>query len=160
MKLLFCIFIVFFIVQLPCFGNLTVTGSNNSMLNTDTIRKMVETIGTMDHKEYINNIDGYRRSIERYIENKKRVCSGEFSTIIVDDEKGISPEIEAKRLDERERKLCFKDIQTLQINFINKIFEARKRYLFYLHKIRLKELSEARESVIKNLKESFEKRKI
>ncbi|MCK5072305.1 MAG: hypothetical protein KAQ98_02695 [Bacteriovoracaceae bacterium] len=130
------------------------------MLNTDTIRKMVETIGTMDHKEYIYNIDGYRRSIERYIENKKRVCSGEFSTIIVDDEKGISPAIEAKRLDERERKLCFKDIQTLQINFINKIFEARKRYLFYLHKIRLKELSEARESVIKNLKESFEKRKI
>ncbi|MEI8347504.1 MAG: hypothetical protein WCG27_08550, partial [Pseudomonadota bacterium] len=101
--------------------------------------------------------DGLRISVEKYIDHKKRVCNGEFSTIILNEageEQSTKPE---KALSPEERKLCFREMKAMQISYINNMFSARKRYLDFLHALRIEELTKVRDRTIKSLQSSFER---
>lgn len=114
----------------------------------------LEQIKNIKPEDYIRDIDQYRSSIDKYVEHKKRVCQGEFSTVILGSE-GLSKVTKRKRLAPEERKLCFKEMKTLQIGLVNNMYEARKRYLDYIHELRLKELVMARDKVLSELDKTF-----
>jgi hypothetical protein len=107
---------------------------------------------------YISKINNYRTSLEKYFEHKKRVCHGEFSTVVLKgSESSPAENLSKNKLSKEERKLCFREMKALQVTFINNMFLARKRYLVHLHEKRIKELSAAREKAINSLQASFGK---
>jgi hypothetical protein len=111
-------------------------------------------------QKYYKDIDSFRTDLEKYFEHKKRVCDGEFSTVILSELKAQKGNRSKKKikLSSDERKLCFRELKALQVTFVNNMYVARKRYLEYLHINRLKELTQAREDSIKSIRASFDKR--
>ena len=98
---------------------------------------------------------------KRQIEHKKRVCRGEFSTVILAE--GVLPakskeEKPLNKLSRKEREVCFREMKSIQLSFIENMFGARKRYLDFLHQLRLKELDKAHKQALEELKSSFDKK--
>ncbi len=126
---------------------------------TKRIHSELKEIKQLKPEEYFQRIDTYRTHLEKYIEHKKRVCEGEFSTIILAGgekaERLPNPRRSSNKLTREERKLCFRELKALQITFINNMFLSRKKYLDYLHQDRIGQLQKARENAIKSLNRSF-----
>lgn len=122
-----------------------------------SIRKLLKDIKELTPAEYTEQISEYRETFEKYTEHKKGVCSGEFSTIILDEEGKESDDTKGK-LSKEEKKLCFKELKALQINYINNMFQVRKRYLEYLHQLRMQELKEIRQKAIGQINQSYKKK--
>jgi hypothetical protein len=121
---------------------------------TKKIQKEIEEVKQLSADKFFKNIDRYRESIEKYFDHKKRVCNGEFSTIILTE--GVeSKNTKVNKLSIEERKLCFREMKALQTTYINYMFLARKRYLDFLHERRIAELMEARKQAIDSLQSSF-----
>ncbi|MCO4794420.1 MAG: hypothetical protein KC493_11940 [Bacteriovoracaceae bacterium] len=125
---------------------------------TKKIQKEIEEVKDLPAENFFKNIDTYRLSIEKYFAHKKRVCNGEFSTIIL-MEGNKSSKSKVNKLSLEERKLCFREMKALQTTYINYMFLARKRYLDFLHERRIGELMEARKEAIDSLQASFAPKK-
>lgn len=120
------------------------------------VEAKIDEIPSLAPNEYLSKINSYREEIDKFIEHKKRVCSGEFSLIVLDGENNNeSDEERTYKLSKEERKLCIRELQVLQLKFINNMFIARKNFLENGHKKSLEELEEARNQAVKNLKDSF-----
>lgn len=127
---------------------------------TKKVHQALKDLKDLGPKDYFKEIDNYRSELEKYFDQKKRVCEGEFSTVILTGapQDGDADAKKPVKLKPEERKLCFRELKALQLTFINNMYAARKRYLEYLHQERLKELDASRESAVKSLQGSFNKR--
>lgn len=125
------------------------------------IQESLKELKDLSAQDYFKKIDRFRTDLEKYFEHKKRVCEGEFSTIILSDgglKRKTKSSAKKVKLSNDERKLCFRELKALQVTFVNNMYIARKRYLEFLHTRRMGELSQAREESIKSIRESFDKR--
>lgn len=126
---------------------------------TKKVHQALKNLKDLPAESYFKEIDNYRAELEKYFDQKKRVCEGEFSTVILtgvpQEENPNTPK--PVKLKPEERKLCFRELKALQLTFINNMYQARKRYLEYLHQERLKELDASREQSVKSLQSSFNK---
>ncbi len=122
------------------------------------IQGEVESLAVLAPDKYFQTIDGIRERIEKYIDNKKRVCNGEFSTVIIQNsgEQSAPPH----KLSREEKKLCFRELKAFQVTFINNMYLARKNYLDYLHKQRVEDLAKAREEAVKSVQAGFDRQSI
>ncbi|MCP4912209.1 MAG: hypothetical protein GY909_03740 [Oligoflexia bacterium] len=131
---------------------------------TKKVKQQLNAIKKLPPENYFKEVDTYRLALEKYMENKKRVCEGEFSTVIlendtVNDQSAIDNAKKGNKLSREERKLCFRELKALQVTFINNMFIARKNYLDHLHNKRIDQLKVAREDAIKNIQMSFSKKR-
>jgi len=131
---------------------------------TKKVKEQLNAIKSLPPEDYFKKVDTYRLALEKYMENKKRVCEGEFSTVIlesdnVNDQSTIDSAKKGNKLSREERKLCFRELKALQVTFINNMFIARKSYLDHLHDKRIEQLKVAREDAIKNIQMSFSKKR-
>lgn len=122
---------------------------------TKEFRDKLEEIKTLDEVNYPKKIDSYRLAMEKYIDHKKKVCSGEFSILIMEEGKQTEAS-EAKTLSRKERQLCFRELKALQITYVNNMFIARERYLGDIHKKQIQELNKTREEIIQRLQQHYE----
>jgi hypothetical protein len=125
---------------------------------TKKVHSSLKELKDLGPTKYFKEIDNYRSDLEKYFDQKKRVCEGEFSTVILNGVSQNEKENKPLKLKPEERKLCFRELKALQLTFINNMYVARKRYLEYLHGERIKELESARENAVKSLQDSFNKR--
>lgn len=125
---------------------------------TKKVHEQLNELRDISPSDYFKNVDTYRTDLEKYFDQKKRVCEGEFSTVILAGASETKPNQKPVKLKPEERKLCFRELKALQLTFINNMFAARKRYLDFLHKERNSELEKAREKAVKTLQDSFNKK--
>lgn len=109
-------------------------------------------------EEFDKRIDEYRNSIEKYIEKKKRVCNGEFTTIILSDSKQ-KPTEQTNKLSADEKKLCFNELKAIYKTYINHLFLVRTRFLEFLNKKRIKELASIRDETLKSIDSTFSRKR-
>jgi len=131
---------------------------NNIFEYTKIIHESLKKLKDLKPNDYIKEVDGYRDNLEKYFDQKKRVCEGEFSTVIFDSNYESGKEKKPVKLKPEERKLCFRELKALQLTYINNLFLARKTYLEHVHSKRLEELEKAREGAVKSLQSSFDKK--
>lgn len=134
---------------------------NENLMNeyTKKIKKSLDSLKELSADDYFKKIDDYRAALENHFDHKKRVCDGEFSTIVLKNVKDTEGKVVNKkvRLSKSERRLCFRELKALQVTFVNNMYVARKRYLNFLHERRLKDLDESREATIQSLHSSFKR---
>ena len=120
---------------------------------TQRVRQELEQLNTLAPEQFLVEVDKVRTSMERYFDHKKRVCNGEFSTVIL----SVAGErsTEANRLSADEKKLCFREMRALQTTYINNMYSARKRYLESLHTKRMEDLEASREKALQELSDTF-----
>jgi hypothetical protein len=119
------------------------------------IYSKVKELSKLSPEEYVDRISQYREDVDKFISHKKGVCEGNFSTVILNQQ---GQEKSEYKLSQREQELCYRELKGLQLNYINNLFEAKKRYLNYLHEKRIVNLNKARETSLKQLQAMFDKK--
>jgi len=127
-----------------------------SEIKHDIVKNDLLKIKNLSPDEYISKIDKYRESIERFVGYKKRVCNGEFSSLVIKDSETLVGK--RKRLSREERSLCFRELKGMQKNFIDNVFFARAKYMEYLHETQMKDLRQAKVDLIKSLDRNFRRK--
>ncbi len=127
---------------------------------TSTVYKQLIELKKLKPKEYVFKIDDFRSSIEKFIEHKKQVCHGVFSSVVL-NRKGLNIEAQKEngpkkyKLSREERKLCYREMKAIEITLVNHMFIARRKYLLYLHENQVKDLEDSRETILKHLHKTF-----
>lgn len=153
---LFFVFMLYLLFLTP--AQLLAQGANENSVSsafeyTQRVRQEIEELNTLTPERFLTEVDKVRSSMERYFDHKKRVCNGEFSTVIL----SVAGErsTEANRLSAEEKKLCFREMRALQTTYINNMYGARKRYLENLHTKRMEDLEASREKALQELSDTF-----
>ncbi len=126
--------------------------------STKEIIQLVDKLSETTPSEYVIKVDDIRGKLEKYIEHKKRVCDGDFSTVILSKGENESDLKKSVKLSKEEREVCFRELKQVQQKYIESLFNAKKSYMIHLHSLRLKELEESKEMALKNLMNSFNKK--
>jgi hypothetical protein len=127
--------------------------SASSVIHADLVE-----LKNLKPEEFDKRIDDYRNSIEKYIETKKRVCNGEFTTIILSDSMA-KPNQEIKKLTKEEKQLCFNELKAIYKTYINHLFLVRTRFIEFLNEKRIKELSVIRDATLKSIDSTFNRKR-
>ena len=126
------------------------------ILPTGKIKEEMKKLRSLEPSDFLQKIDNYRNIVERFIEHKKRVCSGEFSKVVLGEE---TVGKERKKLTKEEKDSCFSELLSLHVTYIDNLFVARSRFLAHQHEIRMKNLDSAKIKSIENIKGKFTKKK-
>ena len=124
---------------------------------TDRISSTLTEIGGLDERNFPLKISSLRERVERFLNYQKKICQGEFSTIVLNEfgqEEGEGQN-ELKKLDENERKLCFRELKNIQIMFINATHKARRNYLTSIHQKEMEGLDTLRKESIQSVQKVF-----
>ncbi len=122
------------------------------------VHKSLVELKNLKPEDFDKKIDDYRNSIEKYIEKKKRVCNGEFTTIILSDSEDQSKK-QSKKLSVDEKKLCFNELKAIYKTYINHLFLVRSRFLKFLNKKRIEELASIRDETLKSIDSTFNRKR-
>ena len=128
-------------------------GIENKEFGFDKVKNNITKIKTLKPENYLSSIDSFRKSIDRFIRYKRRVCNGEFSSLVL--ENGETVKGEKERLTEEEKVICFRELKSIQEEFIKNMFEARVKFLDHLHEKQILDLKKAKEELLKSLDKTF-----
>ena len=115
------------------------------------VRAAIEDLKNLAPQDFVATAEKLFPLIEKYIERKKRVCQGEFSTIVLNGQEEENGQVQ--RLSPEEIKLCYQELKAMEVGYINNLFIARKRYLDYLHVLRIEELTRDRDAALKGIQQ-------
>tara|TARA_R110000868_G_scaffold304021_3_gene564507 strand:+ start:2402 stop:2863 length:462 start_codon:yes stop_codon:yes gene_type:complete len=123
----------------------------------DVIQAKIKALEDMKPETFSQNVESLRALLDRYFDNKKRVCNGEYSTMVLGDvgELGNKAAEEGRKLSKDERKVCFREMKNLQVNYINALYSARRKYVLWLQEKQLEELTKVKDEAIKRLQTNF-----
>lgn len=107
--------------------------------------------------EYFSKIDTYLGKIDKYILRRKGICTGDFSIVVLEESSGEKVS-KRRKLSPSERRLCLSELKNLRVLYVNNLFIARKKYLDYLHDVRIKQLIKIKEDVLKEIQRGSGKR--
>ena len=119
------------------------------------VRTLIESLKTLAPQDFVATAEKLVPLIEKYIERKKRVCQGEFSTIVLNGQEEENGQVQ--KLSPEEIKLCYQELKAIEVGYINNLFMARKRYLDYLHVLRIEELTRDRDAALKDIQQAAAK---
>ena len=117
-------------------------------------QEKIERLKDLQPPDFLREVNNYRKDVELFILNKKRVCNGEYSVLILAEGK-TSGSLQHKKLAPEERLFCFRELKAIQVSYINNLYEARKRYLEDIHKKTLEDLFTTRSEIVREFEEVF-----
>lgn len=159
-----CIFIICLLV-LANFFNPIVFAEENAQ-NRVTFNKIISELNSVPIDKLADSIVGIEDRMKKYLEYNKRVCSGEFSSLVLStvlgkgktgqsklnsSEAEVGDNVSTGKLTQEEKEACFKNLLEDNKVFVNKVFDKHKEFAKYLYETRLKNIDKARESKIKEL---------
>ena len=123
---------------------------------SEKIQSTFQEIETLKPENFPKKIPSLRAKVEQFLGYQKNICQGEFSTIVLkkfdDSDTGQN---ELKKLDHDERKLCLRELKSIQITFINSVHKARRNYLTYIHKQEMESLDKLKQESVLSIETSF-----
>ncbi len=125
---------------------------------TKNIRDTLNAISSLNVKSFPKKISPLRLKVEKFINYQKKICQGEFSTIVLNE---FSTKIdgneknELKKLDKNEKKICFRKLKNIQSLFINAVHQARSNYLQFIHQQEIEGLDSIRKKSLQGLDKAF-----
>ncbi len=144
------------ILIIMCITSAFATAQEAPVSEAQEIQMRIRALESLKPEGYAQDVESLRAELDRYFENKKRVCNGEYSTMVLGDvgESARSSE-ETRKLSKDERKVCFREMKNLQVSYINAVYEARRKYTLWLQEKQLEELTKVRDEAIKRLQTNF-----
>ena len=124
---------------------------------TKRIHNRIDELPKVTPSSYQVRVYELKQELEQFFSHKKKVCNGEFSSVILSDSSS-NLATSNNKLSKEEKELCFRELKALQTSFINNLFLARRNYLEWGHKKNLEDLNKEREQAITSLKKSFNKK--
>ena len=127
---------------------LLVSSSYGQEVTQEEILNKLNSLKDASLEEYANEMDELGDVTAEYIRNKEQECSGEFSSLVIDDT-GAKKRVR-KKLSKKEKSLCLYLLIDFRIKVTKLSFEIRKNHL---RKIQLEQLSDLEELQKKQVQE-------
>lgn len=125
----------------------------------DALKKMNSLIVELreaDADKFIEKSSEYRERILAFIEKKRKICNGEFTSAILDGGV-ISSDHSIKKLSAEEKEACYHELKVFHGKFLKSYHFSRKKYLEWVHGERLKNLDKAYQASVDDLEKSYQK---
>ena len=124
---------------------------------SESIREKIEEVKSLSHENFLNKIDEFHQEVQKYFDLKKRVCFGEFSTVILREYENAKARESNKprKLNKEERKRCLRELKSLQTSYINNLFEVRQKYLKASHQKEIESLKQSKLKTLESLQKTF-----
>lgn len=125
------------LIFLALFSSFSLWGQEYSQ---DEILEQMRSLKNASVEEYVDKMQEISRISQEYIVTKEKECSGEFSSLIINDNgETVSKK---KKLSKKEKNLCLYMLINFRIQFTKISFSIRKNHLKKLHQSQLQELDE------------------
>ena len=122
---------------------------------TTRLEEVVQKIAKLQKlspSNFSKKVKSFSKDIEKLLSYRKKVCSGEFSTLVLGDQG--SEESSFKKLSKEEIRLCFGQLIDVQKSYITVLYDKRIEYLQFFHHERIKKLQRAKIESIAELTKS------
>jgi len=119
------------------------------------LKSELESISELKPDQYPIKVKDFRNKANEYIEESQKKCLGKYSSITLTST-GLSKQ-EKRKLTRVERTLCYRELKKFQMKFINKMYQAQKNYMEYIHAKRLVDLKSIMEHNLRRLDLIFKK---
>ena len=143
---MFKFFILFLLLLPPVFGQ---------EISQEEILKKFESLKTSSLEEYSEEMENIGEITAEYIRNKEQECSGEFSSLVIDDS-GTKKRVR-KKLSKKEKSLCLYLLVDFRIKVTKLSFEIRTNHLKKIQKEQLSDLEELKKKQIQDLEKLAQK---
>ena len=127
--------------------------------SSEKIWKQLEKLKSFGREEYQKKIGEVSKKMDLYLSYQKKVCFGEFSTLIFEENKEGKAQEVMKQLSRQERKICLRSLMEVQRKYIEISFEKRAEFFEEAHRERMKRLKHQKEKALKSLRTSKKKKK-
>lgn len=126
-------------------------------VSQDEIMQKLSELKTVSVEEYVEKMREISEISADYIRTKEQECSGEFSSIVL-DENGEEKRVK-KKLSKKEKHLCLYLLIDFRIKFTKISFEIRKNHLKRMHTLQIEELSKLEQKQVSELEKLSKKYK-
>lgn len=113
-------------------------------------------ISAAPEKDFQESYQDFDESLDQLLVKMKSICQGQYFTLII-DENG-NERRKKLSLSRDEKKICFRDLEKLQIMRIESLYAYKTKYLNYLHENRLSQLNEDKIEAIDKIKNPRKRR--
>lgn len=123
------------------------------------VQHMMQKLVGIPAEKFPQEAELYRSKMELYIEESRKVCHGDFSSFYLEgkaDSASLLPP--AETMNPMQKSSCFRELRIFQRNFMERLLEARIKYLDDLHKRRVLALKSAHQETLKYLELNFEQK--
>ncbi|MCK5883148.1 MAG: hypothetical protein KAG61_05625 [Bacteriovoracaceae bacterium] len=152
-KLLIVLTFIAIVLSFHTFGE-----DKNPPSKAAKLKETIDSLLQIGPNEYFSKIDSYLGKIDKYILHRKGICDGDFSIVILEENSGEKVS-KRRKLSRGERRLCLSELKNLRVLYVTNLFIARKKYLDYLHDVRIKQLIKIKEDVLKEIQRGSRKRR-
>ena len=119
----------------------------------EKIRAELEKLRSLSHQEYAQQFLALSQQLQRYLGYQKKICFGEFSTLIFASDQGAGQGGDVgKTLSRQERKVCFKSLVDMQKSYVEISFDKRAEFLQTLHNQRMQQLRQQKAKELQQLR--------
>ncbi len=107
-------------------------------------------------EDFSTDLRALETRMDKYIDFQKRVCTGEFSALVMKGlETGVSEKVDLGEsegsLSRKEKELCLNNLIENQKSYISVVFKKRRDFAKFLYEKRLENLKSLEESYIADL---------
>ncbi len=131
--------------------------AQDAEVSEDEIMARVEKALTMEFSGFISEMQEINKLSLNYIEKKRDECSGEFSSLVI-NEKGEKV-LKKKKLSKKEKRQCLFLLVNFRIRFTKMAYKARNIYLKKLQESQVEELRVMENNTLAKLKKLAKKYK-
>jgi len=144
--------LAFFLLSNISHGQVAKVGEQEAASKT---RAMIKELASLKAEDYIDKFQTYRTFLKQYLVHKQKNCQGEFSTFVFNEKgntKNVNFKSQKRKLSQAEKDLCLQELKSIESSFIEGMYQARLKYLKFLHAKELKSLEETKQKSLEDLK--------
>ncbi len=140
-------------IVLILFFSCSLFGQENDIAQ---FRELLKKLATVTPPTYLDEIPPVKTKIESLLEKKRRICVGEYSTLVFQNKESKEDDT-VNILNKEEKILCLKQLKQDQEMYFHELFLARKRLYEYLYKVKTEALEAGHKSINQEVDEAFNK---
>ena len=115
------------------------------------ILRQLNELKSLGQEEYREKVVEITQNFNRYLSYQKKVCAGEFSSLVFEREKRGEALGERPKLSKEEREACTRSLLEMQKKYVEVSFDKRAEFLQLAHRERMERLQQQRQEALQEL---------
>ena len=129
-----------------------------SPFSPEKIKQQLKELKSFGHEDYQKKVGEVSRNMDRYLSYQKKICLGEFSTLVFEEKKKGKAQEVMKNLSRQERDICLRSLIEIQRKYIEISFNKRAEFFEFIHRERMENLREQKKKAMEELRTSKKKK--
>lgn len=114
----------------------------------------IDQLEKMSPEQYLSDSGKIRIDIENYFVKKEKVCVGEFSVLVLDENLRPS-DIPESQISDENKMSCYMELKQLQLKYFKTLNSAHKKAITFMHNKEIRKLEDDHLKIIEDLEKHY-----